>query len=60
MVVPVYLGSIDLAEWYYLNLGVRILHMLLMSWGGKDFEEEEDVKGWQGLQQKIQLTVDEV
>ncbi len=35
VLVPVYLGSIDLAEWYYLNLGVRILHMLLMSWGGK-------------------------
>ena len=32
--VPVCLGNIDLVKRYYLDVGVRITHMLLMSWGG--------------------------
>jgi hypothetical protein len=32
-VVPVYLGNIGLIE-PYVDLGVEIVHMLLMSWGG--------------------------
>ena len=37
--VPVYLGSIDLIHCYYLDLGVRILHFLLMSYGGSEIEQ---------------------
>ena len=33
--VPVYLGNISLTRPYFLDLGVRIVHMLLMSWGGE-------------------------
>ncbi|KAI9797384.1 MAG: hypothetical protein M1825_006013 [Sarcosagium campestre] len=37
--VPVCLGNIDLVEKYYLDLGVRIQHMLLMSWAGTPVED---------------------
>jgi hypothetical protein len=37
-VVPVYLGNIDLIK-PYLDFGVQIVHMLLMSWGGEVAEE---------------------
>ena len=60
VVVPVCLGNINLTEWYYLDVGVRILHMLLMSWGGELADEDESVKGWQGLQREIRRTVAEV
>ena len=33
--VPVCLGNINLVRRYYLDVGVRISHMLLMSWGGE-------------------------
>lgn len=33
--VPVYLGNISLANAYFLDFGVRIVHMLLMSWAGE-------------------------
>lgn len=59
-VVPVYLGNISLTEWYYLAVGVRILHMLLMSWGGELADDDETVKDWHGLQQEIQRTVAEI
>lgn len=42
--VPLYLGNIDLDQWYYLDLGVRILHMLLMSWGCDPADEDEAMK----------------
>ena len=32
--VPVCLGNIDLAEPYYYDMGVRIIHMMLLSWAG--------------------------
>jgi len=59
-VVPVCLGNIDLTESYNLDFGVEILHMLLMSWGGELADEDESVKGWQGLQREIRRTVAEV
>jgi len=58
--VPVYLGNIDLDEWYNLDLGVRILHMLLMSWGGEDIERSEMVNQTPWLQDEVQRTVDDV
>ena len=33
--VPVYLGNIALLSPFFLDVGVRIVHMLLMSWGGE-------------------------
>jgi hypothetical protein len=57
--VPVYLGNIDLVEWYYLDVGVRILHMLLMSWGGNLAEQDETVNTAE-LPKWIQQTVAEV
>lgn len=33
--VPVYLGNINLVHKYYMTVGVRILHMMLLSWGGE-------------------------
>jgi hypothetical protein len=50
LVVPVYLGNINLMQCYFLDSGVYIVHMLLMSWGGEIAEEadvpniEEEVK----------------
>jgi hypothetical protein len=38
--VPVYLGNISLAKPYFLDLGVRIVHMLLMSWAGEEAEKD--------------------
>jgi hypothetical protein len=32
--IPVYLGNISLVYPYFLDFGVRIVHMLLMSWAG--------------------------
>ena len=40
--VPVCLGNIDLVEKYYLDVGVRIRHMLLMAWGGDTIGDEMD------------------
>ncbi|KAH8650353.1 hypothetical protein BGZ60DRAFT_421798 [Tricladium varicosporioides] len=33
-ITPVYLGNISLVRPYFLDFGVRIVHMMLMSWGG--------------------------
>jgi hypothetical protein len=33
--VLIYLGNINLVRKYDLDLGVRIVYMLLMSWGGE-------------------------
>lgn len=38
--IPVYLGNIDLYR-PWLDLGVRILHMLLKSWGGERINKVE-------------------
>ena len=51
--VPVYLGNVDLVDCYYLDVGVRILHMLLMSWGGETIAETVS-------QNEVQRTVREV
>ena len=59
-VVPVCLGNIDLTEWYYLDVGVRILHMLLMSWGGNLAGEDESMKDSSELNKEIKRTVTEV
>lgn len=58
--VPVCLGNINLLEWYYLDVGVRILHMLLMSWGGNLVDDDESVKDSPNLPGEIERTTAEV
>jgi hypothetical protein len=36
--IPIYLGNISLVNPYFLDFGVRIVHMLLMSWAGERAE----------------------
>ncbi|KAH7364889.1 hypothetical protein BKA65DRAFT_145816 [Rhexocercosporidium sp. MPI-PUGE-AT-0058] len=38
--VPVYLGNISLVRPYFLDVGVRIVHMLFMSWGGEQARKD--------------------
>jgi tRNA A-37 threonylcarbamoyl transferase component Bud32 len=38
--IPVYLGNISLACPYFLDVGVRIVHMLLMSWAGDQAQKD--------------------
>ena len=58
--VPVYLGNVNLTEWYYLDAGVRILHMLLMSWGGNFAHENSSVKNSSELRKEIKRTTAEM
>jgi hypothetical protein len=39
--VPVYLGNIDLLNGYYLDIGADIIHILLISWGGRGIATDE-------------------
>ncbi|KGY15451.1 hypothetical protein PABG_11764 [Paracoccidioides brasiliensis Pb03] len=48
--VPIFLGSIDLAEIYFLHGFGPIRHMLLMAWGG---ESIANLERWPLLQQEI-------
>ena len=45
--VPVYLEYIDLIHRYFYDVGVRIVHILLMSWAGEVAEDGDtaDLKG---------------
>jgi hypothetical protein len=36
--VPVCLGNIDLKRPYFYDVGVRIVHMMLLSWAGEQFD----------------------
>ena len=38
--IPVYLGNISLVRPYFLDFGVRIVHLLLMSWVGEQARED--------------------
>jgi hypothetical protein len=38
--IPIYLGNISLVHPYFLDFGVRIVHMLLMSWAGEQARKE--------------------
>jgi hypothetical protein len=38
--VPVYLGNFSLVSTYFLDVGVRIVYMLLMSWAGEQANSE--------------------
>jgi serine/threonine protein kinase len=38
--IPVYLGNISLVRPYFLDFGVRIVHMLFMSWAGEQARKD--------------------
>jgi hypothetical protein len=38
--IPVYLGNISLVRPYFLDFGVRIIHMLLISWEGEQARKD--------------------
>ena len=38
--IPVYLGNISLVRPYFLDIGVRIVHMLFMSWAGEQARKD--------------------
>ena len=38
--IPVYLGNISLTHPYFLAVGVRIIHMLLLSYGGEEVDHD--------------------
>jgi hypothetical protein len=38
--IPVYLGNITLVRPYFLDFGVRIVHMLLLSWAGEQAPQD--------------------
>ncbi|ESZ91843.1 kinase domain-containing protein [Sclerotinia borealis F-4128] len=40
LVVPVYLGNLSLSNPYFLDVGMRIVHMMLMSWAGEIAEHD--------------------
>ncbi|KAI9841265.1 MAG: hypothetical protein M1837_000801 [Sclerophora amabilis] len=53
-VVPVCLGNIDLQHCYYHDVGVRIVHMLLMSWVGEVADQVPALKGTTRLEEETQ------
>ncbi|KAL9117546.1 MAG: hypothetical protein Q9187_005917, partial [Circinaria calcarea] len=38
--IPVYLGNISLVRPYFLDVGVKIVHMLLLSWAGEQARQD--------------------
>lgn len=40
VLIPVYLGNISLVNPFFLDVGVRIVHMLLMSWAGEQARKD--------------------
>jgi len=46
--VPICLGSIDLDEPYYYDAGIRIVHLMLLSWGGECLDGTKTSTGTDG------------
>jgi hypothetical protein len=57
---PVCLGNIDLKRPYYLDVGVRIIHMLLLSWGGTTLEDSGPLVPQYNLASEIQQSAEEL
>jgi hypothetical protein len=58
--IPVYLGSISLAGPYFLDLGVRIVHMLLMSWAGEQVHKTSILDLGRDIDKETALVVAEL
>ncbi|KAG4024915.1 hypothetical protein MFRU_090g00020 [Monilinia fructicola] len=52
--VPICLGSIDLVHPYYYEIGVLIVHMMILSWAGERLDKSEAVKD---VDQKVLSTM---
>jgi len=42
--VPVCIGSLDLAHPYYYDIGVLIVHMMILSWAGESLDDSKILK----------------
>jgi hypothetical protein len=60
LATPVCLDNIDLKRTYYLDVGVRIIHMLLMSWGGITLADSTPPIPRDLLDRKIRQSTDEI
>ena len=58
--VPVCLGNMDLDRTYYLDVGVRIVHMLYMAWGGNSLYDETPSISALLLEHEKRRSIDEV
>ena len=57
-IIPVVLGSVDLVYPYYYDVGVRIVHMILLGWAGSCLEIGDEHQAlWSDL---IQRSVDAI
>ncbi|KIX92010.1 uncharacterized protein Z520_12281 [Fonsecaea multimorphosa CBS 102226] len=57
---PVYLGNIDLDHPYFYDVGVKIVHMVLMSWGGFSLYERSPAIDGSLLEREKQRSMREV
>jgi len=58
--IPVCLGNMDLDRTYYLDVGVRIVHMLHMAWGGESLYYETPSVAPAALEHEKQRSLGEV
>ena len=58
--IPVYLGNIDLERTYFLDVGVKIIHMMFMSWGGHNLYEQTPSAPPARLEQEKQRSMSEI
>ena len=57
---PIYLGNIDLGYPYFYDIGVKIVHMVLMSWGGVSLQERSPAIDGSLLENEKQRSIREV
>ena len=60
MSVGVWLGHLDLERTYYLDVGVKIIHMMLMAWGGYSLCERTPPVPTEHLHREMQRSMAEV
>jgi hypothetical protein len=60
LATPVHLGNIDLKRTYYLEVGVRIIHMLLMSCGGTTLADNTPPISRDRLEREIRQSTGEI
>ena len=58
--VPVCLGNMDLQTTYFLDVGVKIIHMMFMAWGGFSLLDQSPSVSSTYLEQEKQRSISEV
>ena len=58
--VPVCLGNMDLKRTYFLDVGVKIVHMMFMAWGGNNLYEYTPSVSSARLEKEKQRSMDEI